>query len=178
MRRGPVEPVIYFGSDGALRRHQYEQMAIPPRKRLPHEIPFGIDPARETYFITICCNPRGQNQLARSEIATPLFETMIHRNDSGDWFVHFALLMPDHLHFFASFPETGKRMQTVVSKWKEWTAKTLGISWQRDFFEHRLRRDESYREKADYIFANPARAGLVREGEEWPYILISDYQPR
>jgi len=34
-----------------------------------------------------------------------------------------------------------------VSKWKEWTTKTLKINWQRDFFEHQLRKEESLREK-------------------------------
>ena len=60
-----------------------------------------------------------------------------------------------------------------MSKWKEWTAKTLNIEWQRDFFEHRLRKEESFREKADYIFANPVRAGLVERSEGWPYFFIA-----
>ena len=38
-------------------------------------------------------------------------------------------------------------MQTTVSKWKEWAAKSLKIEWQRDFFEHRLRKEESLRRK-------------------------------
>jgi putative transposase len=61
-----------------------------------------------------------------------------------------------------------------VSKWKEWTAKALGVRWQRDFFEHRLREDESFREKSDYILANPVRAGLVEKPEDWPYVFIAD----
>ena len=81
--------------------------------------------------------------------------------------------MPDHLHFVASFPETDMRMQTIVSKWKEWTAKSLGIRWQRDFFEHRLCREESAQEKADYILENPVRAGLVSRWEDWPYVFIA-----
>ena len=67
-------------------------------------------------------------------------------------------------------------MQVVMSKWKEWTAKSLRIDWQRDFFEHRLRRDESYREKADYILLNPLRAGLVQKVEDWPYVFVADPQ--
>jgi hypothetical protein len=62
----------------------------------------------------------------------------------------------------------------VVSKWKEWTAKDLGVAWQRDFFEHRLRRDESRREKADYILRNPGRKNLVSRPEEWPFVLFGD----
>ena len=53
---------------------------------------------------------------------------------------------------------------------------SLLIEWQRDFFEHRLRGSESYREKADYILLNPVRAGLARTPEEWPHIFIADPQ--
>ena len=53
-------------------------------------------------------------------------------------------------------------------------AKTIGISWQRDFFEHRLRKDESFRQKADYILLNPVRAGLTRNPNDWPYVFIAN----
>ena len=88
--------------------------------------------------------------------------------------MHLALLMPDHMHLLISFPQSEKRIQTIVSKCKEWTAKSLKIDWQRDFFEHRLRKEESFREKADYIFLNPVRAGLVKEKEDWSYVFIAD----
>ena len=81
--------------------------------------------------------------------------------------------MPDHVHFILSFPQSNKRMQTIMSKWKEWTAKCFKIDWERDFFEHRMRKEESYREKADYILANPVRAGLVKKAEDWPYVSIA-----
>src|SRR5260370_34068314 len=144
----------------------------PSRKQLPHEAPLWVDTSQADYFITICCKQRGKNQLAQSAVADQLFETIEYRNKEGIWYAHLALLMPDHVHFLLSFPETEKRMQTIVSKWKEWAAKTLKIEWQRDFFEHRLRQEESFREKADYILANPVRAGLVREPEDWPYVFF------
>jgi len=78
--------------------------------------------------------------------------------------------MPDHLHALLSFPPSGTPLKTVVRKWKEWTAKQLGLDWQEDFFEHRLRREESRRQKADYILANPVRAGLVARPEDWPFV--------
>src|SRR4029077_2901184 len=118
--------------------------------------------------LTICCEPRHKNQLAIATVAKPLFETVGYRNKQAIWFTKLVLLMPDHLHFLVSFPDNGLRMRTIVSKWKEWTAKSLAIRWQRDFFEHRLRRDESARQKADYILFNPVRAGLVSNPEDWP----------
>jgi putative transposase len=82
--------------------------------------------------------------------------------------------MPDHLHALISFPPSGKSSRSIVSKWKEWTAKDLGIDWQRDFFEHRLRHDESRREKADYILSNPVRKQLVSRAEEWLFVYFAD----
>jgi len=84
--------------------------------------------------------------------------------------------MPDHLHALLSFPPSGKPLQNVITKWKEWTAKSIGIVWQRDYFEHRLRNDESRRAKADYILENPVRKHLVARPEEWPFVYFGDGQ--
>ena len=145
---------------------------VPPRKKLPHQFPMHVDPAKEIFFITVCCARRGTNQLANSEIGPALLGTIQHRNQNAIWYAHLAVIMPDHVHFLLSFPRD-KSIQTTMSKWKEWTAKSLRIAWQRDFFEHRLRKAEGYREKADYILANPVRAKLVRDWEDWPYLLLA-----
>jgi REP-associated tyrosine transposase len=149
-------------------------MKLPIRKRLPHQPPLWVDPRQSNYFITVCCKQRGCNQLALPPVATRLIETIEHRNAVGSWYAHLALIMPDHVHLLVAFPETEKRIETIISKWKEWTAKSLKIEWQRDFFEHRLRKDESFREKADYVLLNPVRAGLVKEQDDWPYVFIAE----
>ena len=41
--------------------------------------------------------------------------------------------------------------------------------WQRGFFDHLLRSDESYAQKWNYVRENPVRAGLVRNADDWPY---------
>ena len=142
------------------------------RKHLPHNVPLGIDPSKEVYFLTINCRKRGINFLAHQGVAASIFETAICRQERRLWFVHLLLVMPDHIHALVSFPPFAIRLQQVVSDWKRWTARQLGIEWQSDFFEHRLRTDESAREKADYILANPVRAGLVTRPEDWPHVLF------
>jgi putative transposase len=82
--------------------------------------------------------------------------------------------MPDHVHALISFPPSGKTMKQVIETWKEWTTKQLSIDWQRDFFEHRLRDEASWREKADYILQNPVRRGLVDRAEDWPYVYFPE----
>jgi putative transposase len=114
----------------------FEAMEIPRRKSLPHEIPSWVDPQKEIYFITIVCQTRFKNQLALPGIAEKIFETVRHRQESFLWWPYLFLLMPDHLHALVSFPPSGKPMTSVVRQWKEWTAKAIGIVWQRDFFEH------------------------------------------
>ena len=149
-------------------------MEIPRRKTLPHEIPSWVDPQKEIYFITINCEERFRNQLAFPDVSARLFETVRHRQERFLWWPYLVLLMPDHVHALLSFPPSGKKLKLIISKWKEWTAKELGIVWQRDFFEHRLRHDESRREKADYILQNPVRKKLVTRPEDWPFVYFGD----
>ncbi|MCX6874254.1 MAG: hypothetical protein NTW21_10670 [Verrucomicrobia bacterium] len=140
------------------------------RKRLPHGVPGDarIGPEDEVLFITICGLPRGINQLACPEVWQTIDETLLHRERLGDMRVRLVLAMPDHLHGLFSF--CGKKpMAKVMADFKSWVAKSSGVKWQRDFFEHRLRGVESAAEKANYIRNNPVRAGLVLRSEDWPY---------
>jgi hypothetical protein len=68
-------------------------------------------------------------------------------------------------------PEAGT-MVLVVANWKRYTARTLTVHWQRDFFEHRLRHDESLQAKTEYILQNPVRAKLVARAEDWPWVWL------
>jgi putative transposase len=146
----------------------------PGRKRLPHELPLWVDPQKEVFFLTICCAKRQENQLCHPHVAREVFDSIRFRNEQGLWFVRLCLLMPDHLHMLMSFPPGQREMKAVVFKWKEWVAKQAGVRWQRDYFEHRLRSEESYREKADYVLENPVRAGLAGRADAWPYVWFAD----
>jgi len=142
---------------------------FPKRRALPHEVPIWIDPAKEVYFLPLCAKPRGESHLCRLEIPEKLIESARFKHDSRAWFVHLFLLMPDHLHSLITFSENEKSIKTAISSWKSFTAKTLGITWQPNFFEHRLRNDENFQEKADYIRNNPVGAGLVTTPADWPH---------
>lgn len=140
------------------------------RHRPPHNVPLWIRPEAEIYFLTICGQPPGKNQLCQAPVAEAIFETVAFRTTQGIWYPHVVVLMPDHVHALVSFPEMGKTITAVVAQWKEWTAKQLGIQWQTDFFEHRLRGEEGLRQKMDYLLHNPVRKGLAQRPEEWPFV--------
>jgi putative transposase len=139
------------------------------RKRLPHEVPEHASPSPEleVFYITICCLPRGENQLAHERVWQSIDETLRHREAAGEIQVRMVLAMPDHLHGLFAFPCGG--MSKRISSIKEWVAKKAGVRWQRDYFDHRIRSWESGAEKAEYIRQNPVRAGCVTRTEDWPF---------
>ena len=140
---------------------------LPDRKRLPHDVPSWV-PDGAIYFITICTKPRGQNQLCHEVLAEWLWDTLRFRQERQEWWLHLVVFMPDHMHGLFSFARV-PGMRRSISQWKKYVAREKGIVWQDGFFDHRLRKDESFVEKAHYIRMNPVRAGMVPTPEEWPY---------
>ena len=71
----------------------------------------------------------------------------------------------------------------MIGSWKEWTSKDLCCElnmtapfWQRDFFDHLIRSEESYSEKWNYVKENPVRQNLVEYAEQWEFTGYIDYQ--
>ncbi|WP_338287158.1 hypothetical protein [Luteolibacter sp. LG18] len=128
-----------------------------------------IDPSQEAWFVTVCCEPRGHNQLAFPGLWSHLRESIERRNEGGQWRCSLFLAMPDHVHFIVTFPGDFYLRKTMA-EWKRWHASRHGIQWQRGFFDHRLRTEDSGVEKRNYILQNPVRAGLVEKTEDWPYV--------
>ena len=81
--------------------------------------------------------------------------------------------MPDHLHMLISIG-ANTDLSNLILDFKRITARTAQIHWQRNFFDHRLRNDESECEKADYILHNPIRAGLIETDGDWPYVISAE----
>ena len=62
-----------------------------------------------------------------------------------------------------------KSLKNVLSK----KLRERGVApphWQKGFFDHVLRSQESAREKWKYVRENPVRAGLVEYSSEWRYL--------
>ena len=73
--------------------------------------------------------------------------------------------MPDRLHLLIGID--GKApLSDIVCDFKRIIARTTGIKWQRNYFDHRVRKDESLPEKADYILNNPMRTGFVTRANQ------------
>jgi len=138
------------------------------RKNFDHTTPTWVH-GRPIYFITQCASQRGVNQLCHPNVSKNIFAATQHYQNQLRWHAHLLLLMPDHLHALISFPKA-ETMQQVVRSWKHYLSYKYNLEWQRDFFDHRLRSDESHQEKIAYIRNNPVRAGLIVTSCDWPYV--------
>jgi len=146
------------------------------RKRLDHTTHFA-GRFGAIYFITLCWEERGSNHLCNEETSRTLFDTAKIYHEGGRWNLDLLLIMPDHLHALIGI-DGHDSLSQLIRDYKRITTKLSGVEWQRNFFDHRLRHDESLTEKFAYICQNPVRAGLIQNEADWPYRFIPRSQFR
>lgn len=150
------------------RRYNKEPMRKPRLRRLD-----WVFSPTAIYFLTACTHSRA-DWLACPEIHKSFVAFSSRATDRGA-FVGRYVLMPDHLHLFVSLRPGSLRLSAWMKSLKNTLSKTLRVMgkraphWQDGFFDHILRSSESYEEKWVYVRANPVRAGLVSQADDWPY---------
>ena len=138
------------------------------KRRMDHTTPPWLI-SEPTFFVTINAVPRGVNHLCKNPVGTEVLAAIQKYHDDQRWFCSLALLMPDHVHMLVTMSPVHDLTKTM-GNWKRWLAAKRGLVWQENFFEHRLRKDESEEEKGQYILANPVRAGFVEKPDEWGWV--------
>jgi putative transposase len=146
----------------------------PKRIKLDHSPPEWDE--HPEWFITICCESSSENQLCKKAISQGLLRSAAFFHNRRIWYAELFLLMPDHLHALISIPFNHK-LNEVIGRWKQWTTRHLGVAWQKNFFDHRLRSYPSANSKFKYIEENPVRAGLIPRAEDWPYVFRGSPKP-
>ncbi|MDA3798824.1 MAG: transposase [Kiritimatiellae bacterium] len=133
------------------------------------------------YFITICTLNRKKN-LANDHVYSILSEELSNAYERHGWAIGSYVVMPDHIHFFCTDSDQGKRLSSFIKLWKEWTTKRInaefdkdGSMWQKGFFDRLIRSQESYFEKWNYVRDNPVRKGYVANYKDWKYWGHIDY---
>jgi putative transposase len=89
--------------------------------------------------------------------------------------------MPDHMHLLLSLGKSYKKsLIDWVSAFKRYTSRKVNESfeltplWQKNFYDHVVRHDESIQKIAEYIVNNPVRKGIVNDCREYPYCGMAD----
>ena len=119
-------------------------------------------------FLTVCSLNR-KAILATHQVQEKLCEAW---KEADAWMVGSYVVMPDHIHLFCAPQNEDISIERWITYWKRQFHRHFGAGaprFQSRGFHHRLRRDESYAEKWEYVRSNPVRAGLVSRPEDWPF---------
>lgn len=145
-------------------------MAIPSRKSIPE----NIARPRRTFFVTTKTY-MGKHLLQSERHAALLIDVLRSCVVDGHFQVHDFVVMPNHLHLLIALGENmtvEKAMQFVKGRFSYRAKRELDFSgqvWQRGFSETRAEGRENLERYRRYIAQNPVRAGLVRDGESFPW---------
>jgi REP element-mobilizing transposase RayT len=137
-------------------------------KRIPVWLPTD---AAIIYFVT-CCTASRQKLLANAQAHEAI---RVGWQRVADWRIGRYVVMPDHIHFFIAPLDRDASLSKCVQSFRSFVTKTLRPPgypyplWQREFFDHLLRSNESYAAKWEYVRYNPVRHGLAKGPEDWPY---------
>jgi putative transposase len=119
-------------------------------------------------FLTVCTEKRVP-WLAQVSVQDVLHR--IWRDQATAWLVSDYVLMPDHLHLFCAPRDLKFTVERWMAFWKDRFVRT-GLNcggFQAGGFHHRLREEESYAQKWQYVRENPVRMGLVSRAEDWRF---------
>ena len=134
-------------------------------------------PSNPFFFVTACTYGR-RRLLAADDIHITFLRFSQRAYDEQGIAIGRYVIMPDHIHLFVCGPddfELGRWMGMLKQCMEKTIASPTGRRlqktplWQRGFFDHVLRSDESYSQKWNYIRENPVRAGFVTAADDWPY---------
>jgi REP element-mobilizing transposase RayT len=108
-----------------------------------------------------------------NENALAVIEALRHVERSGCSYSLAWVVMPDHVHWLMQLKKG--TLPNCMNLLKSRSSRLLnahlscGPVWQRGYYDHALRTDESLETAAQYIVANPIRAGLSVAPGEYPH---------
>ncbi len=125
------------------------------------------------YFITT--NTKGREKVFLHPTAAEIaLDALKWLNDKKRINLITAVVMPDHLHFVSELKDTS--LSNVIHSLKSYTANKInkiigrnGQLWERQYYEHGIRNEESLMDIVKYCLENPLRKGLVDDFREYKY---------
>ena len=140
------------------------------RRRPVHPRVVATERRPTVVFLTICAKDR--KPILATGAAHQVIVEAWARADT--WVVGRYVVMPDHVHLFCAPRDDEISLAAWVHYWKSlsskhWPQPAARPVWQPDFWDTRLRRGDRYESKWEYVRANPVRAGLVEDPDDWPY---------
>jgi putative transposase len=127
---------------------------------------------RRTYFVTVCTENRVKF-FSDTPAGRWLLEKLIAAAAGSDFALHAYCVMPDHVHFVCEGLADACNLIKLVEGFKQQTAYAFSKKhrirlWQRRYYDHVLRPNDSIEDVACYIWWNPVRKGLCAVPHQYP----------
>jgi putative transposase len=125
---------------------------------------------RYRYFVT-CCVFRRRAAFSDPTTVSRLNVQLLQTAAERAFAVPAYVFMPDHLHVLMEGISEDANLRSMMTLLRQRLAlsSTTRPLWQRGYFERVLRTDEQTLVVAQYIIANPIRAGLVASAFDYPF---------
>jgi putative transposase len=136
--------------------------------RLESELYYG----KRLYFLTICSFD-GQNIFKSAPVVNSLLDKLKTCCTTHGFLNYAYCFMPAHLHLLLA-GEDNSNLIKMMRHFKQLTGyefkrKTGKRLWQKSYYDHILRKEESIANVVRYILENPVRKGLAKHPEEYPF---------
>jgi putative transposase len=124
-------------------------------------------------FITLCCEAR-KCVFENRDTARWLVDCLREEAEANRFAVHAFCVMPDHLHALVQGFEPSSDLLRFLKILKQKTAfqyqqRSGKVLWQKKFFDHIVRSQNSRDRVAWYIWMNPVRKGLCCRAQDYPF---------
>lgn len=139
------------------------------KHRLDENVYIGERPVS----FTICIKDK-KKFFTNSKIFELFNEILISELTDFNCSSYVYLFMPDHVHMVLTGSSSGSSIKKCLEMFKQktgyWMRKNYSESrWQKDYYDHVLRKEDNLDIHIKYILNNPVRAGLVEYWKQYPY---------
>lgn len=128
--------------------------------------------------ITLCI--QGDKRIfIKDKICNKLIK-ILHEELRKENIINWAyVIMPDHMHFIIEGKDENSNLLKAVKLFKQrsgyYIKNNLHTEWQRSFYDHIHRKEDTLKEHIRYIFENPIRKGIVEDFRKYPFLGSLDF---
>lgn len=123
-------------------------------------------------------NPNEPYWLREKEVAEIVANEMKMHDEQ--WYTLWSYcIMPNHVHLLLTLLEKAPVLTKILQNVKSYSAqksnRVLGLSgqfWERESYDHVVRKDGEFERIIHYILQNPVKAKFVKDWADWPFTYL------
>jgi putative transposase len=121
---------------------------------------------------TLCVQDR-RSIFLHASIIVVFIDILKSLVDQSPCIIPVYCFMPDHQHLIVTGTDDQADTLNFIKLYKQktgyWLSRNLSAKWQKDFYDHVIRKEENLISIARYILDNPVRKGLVAHWDDYPF---------